>query len=351
MVDLLGFILRTHLSDWISYYEGIGLSANVYGLYLPYIKVLLAKKLPVILDFSHLAALLGRRPSYLASVINSSKSHYRVFSIPKKRGGVRKIEAPYPALLEIQRWIYKNILSSAKIHRAAHGFRPKKSIITNAKTHIGSNEILNVDIQNFFPSIPINRAIKVFLDFGYPPQVAYSLAAICCLEKRLPQGAPTSPALSNLVMKGLDTRLHRLAASQKLNYTRYADDITFSGKKIPIWLTSIIEKIVTDSGFLLNSAKTRLADEHANRRIVTGIDVKSNRLSVPKPYRRALSHELYHVKTWGLQSHLARRKIRDPEYLHRLIGRLNYWKQVEPENNFVSTQLRTLKDLFNKTKN
>lgn len=338
----------SRVSDWVSYYEGIGLSPEVYGLYIPYIETLLLKKLPVILDFPHLAGLLGRKPSYLASVIGCPKKHYRVFSVPKKRGGNRKIEAPYPALIECQQWIYKNILSTAKLHRAVHGFRPQRSIITNAKAHIGSEEILNIDLKDFFPSISIRRVIKIFADFGYPPQIAYSLAAICCLDQRLPQGAPTSPALSNLVAKGLDTRLNRFATSQKLTYTRYADDMTFSGKNIPRWFIKTTSKIVIDCGFTINESKTRLAEKNANRRIVTGIDVKSNRLRIPNPYRRAVSHELHHIEKWGLQSHIARLKIRDPEYLNRIIGRLNYWRQVEPDNEFVSDKLKMLSIAFNR---
>lgn len=339
-------IHKTRISDWINYYQCIGLPEDVYGQYLPYIETLLSRNLPVILDFTHLAGLLGRTNGYLASVVNSPKNHYRTFTIPKKSGGIRKIEAPYPALKECQSWIYVNILSKVKLHRDVHGFRPRRSIITNATRHIGCKELLNVDIKDFFPSISIRRVIKVFVDLGYSGHVSFFLASICCVNNRLSQGAPTSPVLSNIVAKGLDVRLSRLASSNKLSYSRYADDISFSGDRVPHWIIDPVTKIISDCGFVLNEAKTRLANKKANRRIVTGIDVKEDGLSLPRPYRRSLRQDLHYIEEHGLQGHLARKRIRDPEYLNRLIGRLNYWKQIEPESEYVNTKLRYLRKLF-----
>lgn len=336
---------KTSLADWIAYYDDIGIPKDVYNLYLPYVEALLKKKLPVILDFKQLASILGRQRSYLASLINCSEKHYRIFSIPKRRGGKRDIEAPYPALLECQRWIHEHILPKARLHRDVHGFRPKHSIITNATSHLGSDEFLTIDLKNFFPSIPISRVIKVFSDLGYPSHVAFLLAAICCLKGRLPQGAPTSPALSNIIAKGLDTRLSRLAAHQNLQYTRYADDITFSGDRIQHWIIPLVNKIIVESGFTMNSEKTKLLPKNSNRRIVTGIDIKEDRLSVPGPYRRAITQDIYHIEKWGIQGHMAHNKIRDPEYLNRLIGKLNFWRQVEPSSTYPKNKLKRLHTL------
>ncbi len=320
------------ISAWINYFRDIGLEEDVYGLYLTYIDRLLSNRLPVILDFPHLAGLLGRTKGYLATVVNGSSSHYRTFSIKKKSGGNRKIDAPYPALLECQKWIYANILKSVPVNRCAHGFRSNRSIVTNATRHIGGEEILSVDFKDFFPSITIRRVIRIFSDLGYPRHVAFYLAAICCLDNKLPQGAPTSPAISNIVARQVDARLCNLCEKHQITYSRYADDLTFSGKVIPHWFTLMIEKIVMDCGFTLNAAKTRMARKNANRKIVTGIVVKTDRIAVPRSYRRKLIQETYFIRTFGLQGHLAKKKINDPHYVNRLQGRLSYWRYVEKDS-------------------
>jgi RNA-directed DNA polymerase len=318
--------------DWIDYFRDIGLDERIYDLYLPYVDHLLANKLPVILDFAHLAGLLGRSKGYVASVVNGSSSHYRMFSIKKKSGGLRKIEAPYPALLQCQKWIYENVLKHIPVHQCAHGFRPNRSIVSNAEMHVGGEEILNVDIKNFFPSISIDRIIRIFRDLGYPKHVAFYMAAICCLDGKLPQGAPTSPVLSNLVARQIDARLYSLCRKHKIIYSRYADDLTFSGNAIPLWLISLIEKIIMDCGFRLNAEKTRMARKNANRKIVTGIVVKADGIAVPRSYRRKLVQETYFIRKFGLQGHLAKRKIADAQYLNRLQGKLAYWRHIEKDS-------------------
>jgi hypothetical protein len=203
--------MAKQVTRWKKFFEESGIQETLVETYLKYVEGLEQTGAPVIFDLKHLSLLLGRTPAYLASVINGSSSHYRVFEIPKRSGGKRQITCPFPALLECQYWIYTHILSARKIHATAHGFAINKSIITNARIHVGQEHFLKIDLKDFFPSIGINRVIAIFLSLGYTKDVSFYLAALCCYDKALPQGSPTSPVLSNLVAKGMDARLFGLA--------------------------------------------------------------------------------------------------------------------------------------------
>jgi len=158
---------------WSKHFRDAGIRPELCESYLNYVRVLAGSNVPVIFDRNHLALLLGRSPSYLASVVNGSEHHYRDFEIPKKRGGKRLITSPYPALLECQYWIYHKILAGRKIHGTAHGFAFNKSILTNARVHLGQQHFLKVDLKEFFPSIRINRVIAIFRSFGYTKELSF----------------------------------------------------------------------------------------------------------------------------------------------------------------------------------
>ena len=224
--------LSPGINNWRKYFQSLGLQEDLIEIYIGYVERMLGAGLPVIFEFSHLARLLGRTPEYLASAINCPARHYRVFNIPKRNGGYREISAPYPALLECQQWINDNILVKIKPHSSAQGFIKNKSIINNATPHLSQPCLLKVDIKNFFPSISFRRVIKLFQNLGYPQNISFYLSSLCCLNEALPQGAATSPSLSNIVLRRLDNRLSGISKKSELNYTRYADDMTFSGGKI-----------------------------------------------------------------------------------------------------------------------
>lgn len=289
--------------------------------------------MPIIFDFDHLAKLLGRTPVYLASVVNSSQNHYREFTIPKRSGGVRSIHAPYPALLECQEWILKNILQKSRIHPCAHGFVAKRSIITNATTHLGAATFLKIDIADFFPSIKISRLIHYFKSLGYNNRVSFYLAAICSLDDCLPQGAPTSPTLCNIVARPLDWRLTNLCQKFKISYTRYADDLAFSGEKITWKFAEYVIHILNECGFEPNTKKTQLHID-ARKRILTGISILGNEARVPKDYKRRLRQEIFYIEKFGVHNHMNSKRIKDASYLERLIGRIQFVLSVEPENQF-----------------
>jgi RNA-directed DNA polymerase len=153
---------------------------------------------------------------------------YTRFTIPKRHGGVRQIEAPGDKLKDLQRRVLRRLLNPLRAHPAATGFVRGRSIVHNARPHVGRGVVINLDLADFFPTITAERVAQCFRARGWNAEAATILSRICTNEGRLPQGAPTSPALSNLVCRKLDVRLAALAAYHKGSYTRYADDITIS---------------------------------------------------------------------------------------------------------------------------
>lgn len=317
--------------NWKTYFINKGLNKEYQESYLSYIDKLLSKNIPIIFEIEHLSLLLGRTTKYLNSVSFSPESHYREFKMKKRSGGFRTIDVPYPALLECQYWIYENILSNIKLNYCAHGFARKKSIVTNAKIHLNQAELLKIDLENFFPSISKDRVIALFHRLGYSTEVSFYLASICCLNGCLPQGAPTSPALSNIISIKLDNRMLAFSRRFELKYTRYADDLAFSGEKLPIKFIEYITKIIEDEGFKVNSAKTQLYNGKG-KRILTGVSISTDKLKAPKEYKKKLFQELYYINKHGLSSHMTKMKIRIPYYVNSLIGKLNYILSIEPEN-------------------
>ncbi len=333
------------LNYWKNSFEKSGTKPELIKDYISYIKPLLKNGVPIIFDFNHLCLLLGRNHPYLASVINSNISHYREFEIPKRSGGKRTISAPYPALLDCQRWIYENILSKVKIHSSAHGFTFSKSIITNSKIHVGQNHFLKIDLKDFFPSITLNQVITVFKTLGYTNKVSFYLASICCYGDVLPQGAPSSPMVSNIVGKTLDNRLMKYAKKFKLRYTRYADDLAFSGESIPVKHIEYITNIINSCGFTVNEKKTTLQQEK-HKRIVTGISIAENEIKIPREYKRELKLEIHCIRKHGLAGHIRKKKIKNPNYILSIIGKIHFWLSVEPGNTYATQALKDLKQNY-----
>ncbi len=329
---------RASVKLWRRHLEDAGVDSRLIRSYLAYVRRMARAGLPPIFEIRHLSQLLGRTLGYVASVVNCPEAHYRTFRLRKRRGGSRSICAPYPALLECQQWIAENILSRAPLHGAAHGFRKGKSILMNAEPHLGARCLLKLDIRDFFPSIGISRVIAVFRRLGYPPNVSFYLARLCCHGDALPQGAATSPALSNIIAAKMDARLSGLSTCFGLVYTRYADDMTFSGARMSIKTVDSISAIVTAEGFELNATKTRLCRK-PGRRIVTGISVSGKEPALPRALKRQLRQDAHYVMRYGNSSHVGKRGIRDPFYLDSLYGKLLFWQWVEPRNSFVNSCL------------
>ncbi len=332
------------IKKWEKFFQDSGVTPETYKVYLEYAERLVQQKLPIIFSFTHLAKLLGRTNHYLASAVNGTNSHYRSFEIPKKTGGYREIHAPYPALLQCQYWILNNILSKIPIHEKAFAYVKKKSIKQNAEVHLNQEGFLKIDIKDFYPSIGINKIIQVFKNLGYSHQVSFYLAAICCLDKSLPQGAPTSPTLSNVIFKSLDNRLDRLAQKLNLKYSRYADDIAFSGKTISPKLLTYIETIINSGDFELNHKKT-IVQKKRGKRILTGISIVSEKPKIPSEYKRKIRQSIHYIEKYGLYSHLSKIKNKNPDYLLSLEGKIRFWLFIEPENQYALKAIELIKKL------
>lgn len=179
------------------------------------------------------ANLLGIEVMRLKEILQDVSSHYREFWIRKRRGGYRMISAPDKELKAIQDTIYHRILLSVNVHPAATGFRRQHSIVDNVRPHLGKRCVLKTDIHDFFISIRSPRVKKTFEKIGYPKNISKVLGELCCMRRHLPQGASTSPVLSNIIAYEMDRKLAVMAEEFGLTYSRYADDLTFSGDVFP----------------------------------------------------------------------------------------------------------------------
>ncbi|PIQ07600.1 MAG: RNA-directed DNA polymerase [Ignavibacteriales bacterium CG18_big_fil_WC_8_21_14_2_50_31_20] len=230
-----------------------------------------------------------------------SNYDYSRFKIIKKDGGHRIIYSPYGHLKKIQRGISELLYKNVELHGASHGYTINKSIITNAKQHLKKNCIINIDLENFFQTINtvmLNKSLKLFFP-DITDELLIKIIAICSFEGSLPQGAPTSPILSNLVCYSLDLKLSELAISHNLDYTRFADDMTFStnNKIVELQLKNDINGIIQSEGFRLNEKKYRVLKKR-HRQSVTGITV-NEKINVTRKYIRGIRAALYNWETYG----------------------------------------------------
>jgi RNA-directed DNA polymerase len=281
------------------------------------------------------AELLGFRPSalsYVLYVLREDKN-YTSFEIPKRGGGKRTISAPTPQLKLVQARL-ANVLQNcsdeiAKLNkisdedqrpdRISHGFKRKRSIITNALQHRNKRFVFNLDLEDFFGSINFGRVQGFFLkdkNFSLHPKIATILAQIACRKSALPQGSPCSPVISNLVGHILDIHLTKLAARNGCTYTRYADDLTFStnkqvfpeliAKQSPSashsWVAGTeLHALIAKSGFVINARKTRM-QYCDSRQEVTGL-VVNRKVNVRREYRHVVRSMVHRLLTTGTFQH------------------------------------------------
>ena len=291
--------------------------------------------LPEIARRAQLAERLDFPEATLEALLACADDEYHVFQIPKRRGGHRAIAAPSSLLLDCQRRIAARILSAGSCHPAARGFVRDLGILDNAGAHLGGAHVLKLDLEDFFGSISEARVVDVFRALSIHEGPARDLARLCCRRGALPQGAATSPPLSNLVAIDLDRRLQALAEDKALCYTRYADDLTFSGADLRPALIREVEREVAAEGFRLHPKKTRLL-RNRGRRVVTGISIATDVPKVPRELKRRLRQEVHYVLCYGYLSFADRMKLENPAtYLESLLGRLAFWRWVEPHDRFL----------------
>ncbi|HGI6746894.1 TPA: retron St85 family RNA-directed DNA polymerase, partial [Listeria monocytogenes] len=255
---------------------------------------LFQKGLPIIYDTTHLGLLTGIKKEYIYLVVSSPRHYYRHFKIPKSNGFLREIDEPLPNLKIIQKWILNNILQNVPVSPYAKAYLHKTTLIDNAKFHKRQKIVYKLDIQNFFPSISSHMIYNFFCEAGYDLKLSRVLSRIVTLNNGLPQGAPTSPYLSNIIFKEIDLKIAKYCQQHKIRYTRYADDLTFSGDFNYNKLKTFVEWNIQKSGFNLNNSKTKILPKN-KRQIVTGI-VVNEKLQISKNERKKIRHELHYLK-------------------------------------------------------
>lgn len=221
--------------------------------------------------------------------------YYKVFSIPKSSGRSRRwICAPSRELKGLQRWIVRYVLNPIQLHDAATGYRRRLSIVDNAKCHVDREFVANVDIRDFFPSISTPRVFGMFRSLGYCDDVAWILSRLCTYRGRLPQGAPSSPGITNVICRRLDARLSAYCDLYDWSYSRYSDDITVSGDGPLGQALRIMTKIISAEGFAINPRKTRVSRRGASQQ-VTGLIVNAA-VALPRNKRKLIRAMFYRAK-------------------------------------------------------
>lgn len=301
------------------------------GLILEYNERLNNNNVPIIYNLRHLRKILGILKNEQSLFFGKGRSNnYKIFYIPKKKNGYRKIEAPKSKLYDIQKWIKENILDNISVSEYAKGFKKNTSIIENARLHVGKEVVVNFDIKDFFPSINYGMVFKLFIYIGYTREVAHLLTQLCTNGKNvLPQGAPTSPGLSNIACIKLDKRLSELAKKVGCSYSRYADDITFSGAKKILKAITLIRKIINDEGYNINEDKFRI--QYSNHsQIVTGLTV-NQKINISKQLIKEIENAIYYSKKFGVEQHMKNINCTRLFYKEHLYGIAYFIKMVNPE--------------------
>jgi hypothetical protein len=283
-----------------------------------------------------------------------SLRHYR-WTVRPKRDGVRLLAAPKPRLKEIQRRLLRHVLTPIPLHASAHGGVPGRSVRTAVAPHSGSDVVIRVDLEAFFPTIAAERVYGVLRNVGYPEAVAYSMTGLCTTvvpievwsavelsgepdrhwrlgqalaRPHLPQGAPTSPALANLIAFSLDRRLAGLAAAFGGRYTRYVDDLTFSGggrlRSGRSAFISQVEQIVAAEGFRLVEQKTVVLGASGRQQVLGA--VINDRPTLTRRERDALRALLHNCAVHGWRSQARGRA----DFVAYVLGRIGHANGLDP---------------------
>jgi RNA-directed DNA polymerase len=297
-------------------------------------------------DIASLEVYLGVSNLELQVIKKHRSKMYSRFAIPKRSGGNRIIEAPNKRLLFLQRKLLEIFVRLYKPRKPVHGFVPQRSAITNAREHIGRQYIVNVDLKDFFPTISQQRVLGLLLTLGIPQPVAECIVGICCVGNHLPQGAPTSPILSNMISLRLDRRIMQFCKARRIKYSRYADDFTFSSytrpkelfrTEVPVpgkvksdQLSEELTSIFIDNGFTVNEEKIRYFGS-SSRKEVTGL-VVSEILNVPRRFVRNIRAIIFDIEKNGYsaaQIRFSRKTKSITSLAQHLRGRINWLSQVK----------------------
>ena len=297
---------------------------------------------PALLTLNHLA-LRAQVPYWrLRTAVERSSKCYQHFKIRKRSGGYRVISVPHPDLMKVQRWLAIHILNKQPVHPASFAFKPKSSITSCAARHTGARWLVKIDISTFFNSISEIPVYRIFRSFGYSPLIAFELARLttCISEKstrysykhwknfkrhvtiqnyqndkigHIPQGAPTSPMLSNLFMRNLDDNIATAASMAGLIYTRYSDDLIFStrnefSRKQAVKFIRSVSLLLRSEGLFLNARKTIVVPPGA-RKVVLGLVVDGDKPRLSREFRNRLRQHFHYLEKFGPVEHMQNRNF------------------------------------------
>lgn len=263
---------------------------------------------------------------------NNIEHYYKKYEISKRNGGKRIIYEPNYVLKKVQRNILDNVLSGFKVSKYAMAYVKGKSVKDNANMHVNKKLILKLDIKDFFNNISFMDVYnKVFLEEYFPKQARTVLTYLCTYNEFLPQGAPTSSYISNLIMQDFDEEIGSFCEKNNISYTRYSDDMTFSGDFNVKMVIFKVKDELKKMGMQLNYDKIHVIYSNMSQQ-VTGITV-NEKPQVLKVKRRKIRQEVYYIKKYGLYSHLKRINVKDEfSYLRSLLGKINFVLMVNSED-------------------
>lgn len=301
-----------------------------------------SKNFPVFYDFEHVKKTF-RIKDGMNKFMQMNTSCYRVKKHTKVKKGNGPLKPDYrmiytvsPELKFIQKWIFDNILSKTSVSEASHAFVKGRSLLTNARAHVSHKEtwLLRLDIRNFFESIQDTAIENIFIELGYSKGASKALTLLTTYKGRLRQGFLTSPSLSNLYLKNFDSIiLSKINA--EITYTRYADDLFFSGE-LTDGFEHYIAKIKQYSGYYLSQKHLRLKKsktslQTSNRKRITGLYIEGERIVVSKTYIKTIERELFYCEKYGISTHLRHSgKLDKMDFYKYILGKCAFVRMVEP---------------------
>ena len=266
---------------------------------------------------------LARRLGLPAQELCAFQPSYRQRRIPKRSGGQRLLSVPSDELKQLQRRLLRRLFRRLRCHPAARGFQPGQSIVTNALPHVGRPVVVRLDLRDFFQATTASRIYRYFRNIGWNRTAAGLLTRLCTHKGGLPQGAPTSPRLSNLVNFRLDRRIAALAARMEVCYTRYADDVTLSfpqdNRRLIRYLIRFVARVAAEAGYRMHGRKKlRIRRQHQQQN-VTGLVVNAG-VRLPRKTRRWLRAVEHHLRT-GRPATLTPQQLAGWRALCRMVAR------------------------------
>ena len=288
----------------------------------------------------------------LYSISNNIEDNYKIFKIKKRNGKYRTIYEPNSTLKYIQRQILNNILNERKISKYAKAYHKGLSLKDNAIPHINKEIILKLDLENFFDNISFIDVYNTCFPIEYyPKSIGMLLTYLVTYKDHLTQGSPTSAYISNLVMRDFDEQLGNYCNNLNVSYTRYSDDMTFSGNFNPSDIIKKVNELLKNTNLTLNKYKIHIITKN-NKQLVTGVIV-NKKLSIDISYRKKIRQEIYYIKKYGLNSHLSHIKynLTKKDYLNNLYGRILYVLEIDNDNKeFINYRkyIQELKIIYNR---